>query len=208
MLLILLPLLMAQTLPSKVIYPCSKCHSVIHVTGLTHKSPYHGIDLTKGAHRGLYCVDCHNPQDQMMTLKGLEGKIPMVIKAFASAQDKMRMNMVCASCHFRTYQDYIHLAHGNKTFECAGGSIILIKGYKGVPYNFHVCNEYIDLKTKPAKACIDCHDPHDPQFKAPHPMPLPSERPLPPEQNSILKGLIFASAAAIAFFIIAWVIRR
>ncbi len=162
-------------------YPCKTCHQAINVTGFVREEPFHNIDLKRGAHRGLYCSSCHVAPLMMELVGGAEIKVIGV----HNTEELKETNRVCAVCHPREYRDYIMLVHGNKTFTCEGGNVSLVLGYKGVVYHFHDCPEYRNLKTIPAKACVECHDPHDPTLPPASILPEPSQRPQPPEQSSI-----------------------
>nr|WP_236698103.1 hypothetical protein [Pyrodictium occultum] len=170
------------------IYPCTKCHAAMNLPGNRKVVPFHGINLTKGAHRGLVCSNCHRPP----TMINLVGGAKVYIPGPHSRDKLMETNKVCAVCHPREYRDYINLVHGNKTFVCQGGKVVKVKGYKGVIYNFHICPSYKDLKTVPARACVECHDPHNPVLKALNILPEPSFRPPPPNESSVTYGNIAA----------------
>ncbi len=181
-------------------YPCSSCHATMQVTGMKKTVEIHHIDLTQGAHRGLYCVNCHSAPD-VWNLKTPDGKVDIAIPGMFSHEDLMKMNKVCATCHPRTYEDYVNLLHGNKTYTCPDGHVELVKGYKGVLYSFHVCKEYKNLKTVPAKACVECHNPHDPVYHAISILPPPSERPPPPPQENIAYGTLAVTIAGMALIV-------
>jgi hypothetical protein len=181
-------------------YPCTLCHADMkNLNGNVKIVDIHKVDLLKGAHQGLYCSNCHDV-DNPMKLKN--GAI-VVPKKLATKQDLMSYNTLCAQCHPRTYDDYIHLAHGNKTFVCPQGKTVLIIGYKGSPYWFHQCPDYNGhFERKPARACVECHDPHDP-VKLPNSiMPPPSDRPKPYPQPMIEKTtiILMVLAAAVSIF--------
>jgi len=188
-------------------YPCSSCHATMDVSGVSKNVEIHGIDLTKGAHKGLYCVNCHSVPD-VWNLKTPDGKAEIAIPGMFSHEDLMKMNKVCASCHKRTYEDYINLVHGNKTYTCPDGTVEFVKGYKGVLYAFHVCKEYKNLKTVPAKACVECHDPHDPVYRAISILPPPSERPPPPPQENIAYGTLAVAIAGMALIVVSAVLLQ
>ena len=181
-------------------YPCSSCHATMKVTGIAKKVGIHHIDLTKGAHRGLYCANCHSAPD-VWHLKTPDGKVDIAIPGMFSHEDLMKINKVCATCHPRTYEDYVNLVHANKTYTCPGGHVEFVKGYKGVLYSFHVCKEYKNLKTVPAKACVECHNPHDPVYHAISILPPPSERPAPPKQENIAYGTLAVAIAGMALIV-------
>jgi hypothetical protein len=145
-------------------------------------SEIHKVMLTKGAHGGLYCSNCHEADNPMI----LKNKAVVVHFQYANKKDLMSYNTLCAQCHPRVYDDYIHLAHGNKTFTCEGGKTVLVFGYKGSPYWYHICNDYNGkFERKPARACVECHDPHDPVMLPASIMPPPSDRPEPYPQGMI-----------------------
>ncbi|RUM47396.1 MAG: hypothetical protein DSY37_02460 [Hyperthermus sp.] len=181
-------------------YPCSQCHATMKVTGMVKKQPFHGIDLTKGAHAGLYCVNCH-AAPQVDRLKTRNGYVDIAIPGLMGHEELMKLNKVCERCHPQTYRDYMHLAHANKTYTCSGGSVEIVKGYKGIAYDFHVCSEYKNLAMKPAKACVECHDPHVGVYPAISIMPPHSERPAPPPEETIAYGLIAAVTAGLALLL-------
>ncbi len=181
-------------------YPCTKCHATMKVTGIAKTVPIHNIDLTKGAHRGLYCANCHSVPD-VWNLKTPDGKVEIAIPGMMNHEDLMKLNKVCATCHPRTYEDYVNLVHGNKTYTCPNGTVEFVKGYKGVLYTFHICPEYKNLKTVPAKACVECHDPHDPVYHAISILPPPSVRPPPPDETSIAYGTLAVAIAGMALII-------
>ena len=171
-------------------YPCITCHQALNVTGMVRSEPFHNISLEVGAHRGLYCSNCHVAPLMMELVGGIEIRV----KGVHNTSQLMETNKLCATCHPREYEDYVRLVHGNKTFTCPGGSVELVKGYKGVVYNFHVCPEYRNLTTVPAKACVECHNPHDPTMPPASILPTPSWRPAPPDQTGVA-----ASTVAVLF---------
>jgi len=125
---------------------------------------------------------------------------------YASKEDLMSYNTLCAQCHPREYDDYVNLVHGNKTFVCSGGKTVFILGYKGSPYWFHECPNYNGhFKTVPAKSCVECHDPHDPVKMPLSIMPPPSDRPAPYPQESIADATWFLLALAAIVSIYAYV---
>ncbi len=178
----------------KSIYPCTKCHLSMNLNGMTKKSSFHHIDLTKGAHRGLYCANCHTPPTMIKLRSGGFVFIP----GYHNRSLVMQTNKLCAICHPKEYQDYMNLVHANKTYVCPGGKVEIIHGYKNVNYDFHICpNGYKNLTTVPARACVECHDPHDPVFKPLNILPTPSERPAPPKETSIAIGNVLAVIGAL-----------
>jgi len=175
-------------------YPCTICHADMKgLNGNVKAVPYHKVDLTKGAHAGLYCSNCHDPNNPMKLRNGAT----VVPFALSSKEDRMKYNTLCAQCHPRTYDDYINLAHGNKTFTCPEGKSIFIIGYKGSPYWFHQCPNYnTQFHREPAKSCVFCHDPHDPVKMPASIMPPPSDRPAPYPQPMIETTTIILMAIA------------
>ncbi len=174
---------------SSQFYPCVTCHQALNLTGNRKIVPFHGIDLTKGAHRGLVCSSCHVPP----TMQKLVNNAEVYIPGLHTTEDLKKTNSVCAVCHPRQYLDYNYLVHGNKTFICPDGNVTKVIGYKGVGYDFHICPEYKNLTTVPAKACVECHNPHDPTMPPPSILPEPSIRPPPPNEA----GIAFGGLAAI-----------
>ena len=181
-------------------YPCTTCHASMKVTGLKNRQPFHHIDLTKGSHAGLYCVNCHSTPD-VWNMKTVDGKEEIAIPGLMGHKELLRMNKVCERCHPQTYMDYVHLAHANKTYVCQGGEDILVQGYKGVGYHFHVCKEYKNLKTIASKACVECHDPHVGVYHAINLLPPHDERPAPPPQSSIAYGTLAVAIAGVALIL-------
>ncbi|AEM38969.1 hypothetical protein Pyrfu_1102 [Pyrolobus fumarii 1A] len=183
-------------------YPCKACHQAMNLTGNKKVVEFHKIDLTVGAHRGLYCSNCHVPPLMQELVGGGEVYIPGM-----HPRDKlMETNKVCAVCHPREYKDYEMLVHGNKTFECPDGKVVKIVGYKGVIYDFHVCSEYKNLEKKPARACVECHDPHDPTYYAINILPEPSDRPAPPAQDEVVYGTVAALVGGLLLIVGAFVL--
>ena len=193
--LIILPqsvLLQASAGNGQDIYPCSSCHAGLPVSGVSKWSEFHGINLTTGAHRGLYCVNCHVPDTAMMKLRG---GVDIKVLGLHSHEELMETNRACATCHPRTYMDYLHYAHGNTTFKCAsGGEEYRIVGYKNVTYIYHACNDYHNLTLAHPKACVECHNPHDPVVYPLNILPKQSDRPEPPDQTPIAIGGILSGA--------------
>ncbi|BEP17195.1 hypothetical protein PYJP_05470 [Pyrofollis japonicus] len=187
----------------KTIYPCTKCHAGLNLNGMSKKSSFHKIDLTKGAHRGLYCANCHVAP----TMIQLHGDAFVFIPGYHNRSLVMQTNKLCAICHPKEYKDYMNLVHANKTYVCPGGKVEIVHGYKDINYDFHICpNGYKNLKTVPARACVECHDPHDPVFKPLNILPKPSEKPAPPPQRDIAIGNVLAIIGAlvpIAFALVA-----
>jgi len=188
-------------------YPCSSCHATMKVTGMKKVVPFHHIDLTKGPHRGLFCASCHSVPD-VWNLKTPWGKVEIRIPGLFNHSSLMETNKVCATCHMRTYMDYQFLAHGNKTYTCPGGKVEFIKGYKGVLYAFHICPQYKNLTTVPAKACVECHNPHNPVYRAISILPPPSERPPPPPQSPIEYGTLAVTIAGLSLLLAAAVLAH
>lgn len=188
----------------KSIYPCTKCHLSMNLNGMVKKSEFHHIDLTKGAHKGLYCANCHTPPTMIQLRSGGFVFIP----GYHNQSLVMQTNKLCAICHPKEYQDYLNLIHANKTYVCPGGKVEIIHGYKDINYYFHICpNGYKNLTTVPARACVECHDPHDPVFKPLNILPTPSERPAPPNERSIAIGNILAVIGALVAIGIAFVVH-
>ena len=189
----------------KSIYPCTKCHAHMpQLNGMVKKVPFHHIDLTKGPHRGLYCANCHIPP----TFINLRGGARVYIPGLHNRTLVMQTNKLCAICHPREYQDYLDLIHGNKTFTCPGGKVIIIHGYKGINYYYHICPDgYKHLETLPARACVECHNPHDPVVKPLNILPTPSERPAPPKETSIAIGDVLALVGGLIAVGIAFVVH-
>ena len=195
---IVLQVAFAETQKSKeyyeTIYPCTKCHATMQLTGDKKASEFHKIDLTKGAHAGLYCSNCHKPPFMIE----LENNVFVYIPGYHDQSLVMETNKLCAVCHPATYEDYKLLVHANKTYTCPDGELLVIKGYKDVAYNFHICpNGYKNLTTVPAKACVECHNPHDPVYPSLSLLPPPSERPSPPDQGSIAVANVLAVIGAL-----------
>ncbi len=178
----------------KTIYPCTNCHATMQLTGDKKASTFHNIDLTRGAHRGLYCLNCHKPPFMIE----LKNDVFVYIPGYHDRSLVMETNKLCATCHPGTYEDYRLLVHGNKTYTCPDGDLLVVKGYKDVAYSFHICpNGYKNLTTVPARACVECHDPHDPVYPSPSLLPPPSERPKPPSQDSIAIANVLAVIGAL-----------
>ncbi|WP_110138763.1 hypothetical protein [Hyperthermus butylicus] len=193
------PLLYAATASAQdatQLYPCTTCHNVLNLTGDRKAVPFHGIDLTVGAHRGLYCSNCHVAPVMQELVNGAEVYIP----GLHTMEELMETNKVCAVCHPREFADYQYLVHGNKTYVCPGGNVTKVIGYKGVTYDFHICSDYRNLETVPARACVECHNPHTPTMPPVSILPVPSERPAPPDESSIAYG---TAAAVIGGLILA-----
>jgi len=181
-------------------YPCERCHLKLKLTGTVRTSAYHAINLTVGAHKGLVCANCHVPP----TMSKLVGGVDIV--AFYKGNYK-ELNVVCASCHERTYHDYTSLVHGNKTIACKGETKILVNGYKGVSYWLHLCQDYINLTAMPARGCVECHDPHDPHYKPLAPLPPPSRRPPPPDQTAIAYTTLGVVISSLTLIVVPFIIE-
>ncbi len=167
------------------LYPCSNCHSKITVTGNTHWSYFHDVNLTAGAHSGLMCSNCHDPQSNMMNL--VNG-VPIALIGLHNQSQLMEVNTLCGICHTKEFEAYNLGAHGNVTYECINGTYIDVKGYNGVTYRLHLCDNYYNLTTKPANPCVTCHNPHEPTYYALSVLPPPSDRVPPPDETNILIG--------------------
>ncbi len=181
----LLPVCVGYASTSYPFYPCSKCHQALQLSGNRKTVEYHAVDLTTGAHAGLYCSSCHIPP----LMENLTGGARLRIPGLHSDREVMETNRVCAVCHQREYADYEMLVHGNKTIVCEGGSVDRVQGYKGVTHLLHTCPAG-NMKTVPALPCVECHDPHSPEFRALKPLPEPSRRPPPPDETPILQGTL------------------
>jgi hypothetical protein len=186
-------------------YPCTYCHTpfLSNLNGNVHKVPYHKIDLTVGAHAGLYCSNCHDPKEPMKLVNGAV-VVPLNL---ASREDLMKYNTLCAKCHPRVYADYLVGAHGNSTFVCQGGEKVFVIGYKGAPYWYHQCNSYTNLKVVPGRPCVFCHNPHDPIKPPANIMPPPSDRPKPYPQDAIAYSTAFLMILATALSVFAYLKR-
>ncbi len=187
----LLAVFAATATAQEDIYPCSSCHADMPLTGVSKASEFHGINLSIGAHRGLYCVNCHVPDSAMMKLRG---GVEIRVLGLHGHDELMETNRVCATCHPRTYMDYMRFAHGNTTWTCSGGSVVKIVGYKNVTYDYHVCDDYRNLTRVHAKACVECHNPHDPVVMPLSILPKQSDRPAPPDQLAIAVGGVLSGA--------------
>ncbi len=185
-------------------YPCINCHRAMDLTGQRKSVKLHDINLTLGAHRGLYCSNCHVPPIMQELLGGSEVYIP----GLHSRDQLMETNKVCAVCHPREYKDYELLVHANKTLICNEGESVKLIGYKGVDYVFHICPDYTNLSTVPAKACVECHNPHDPLMPPPNILPEPSTRPPPPREDSIALGGLAAVLGGIILIVSAFAVPR
>ena len=183
-------------------YPCTKCHATMQVTGLKKVVQVHGINLTRGAHAGLYCVNCHSTPD-VWNMKTPEGKVKIAIPGMMNRTELMRMNKVCLQCHPRTVHDFDILLHGNKTWSCPKGTEELVIGYKGVGYWFHDCPDYHNLTAKPARACVECHDPHVAYYYAIKPLPPHDSRAPPPDEEAITYGTLAVAISSASLILAA-----
>ncbi len=191
------PLVLAASSGGQEVYPCSQCHAYIAVSGQSRANEFHGIDLAEGAHAGLYCSNCHQaPQVDLLV-----GDVNISIPGLHPRDSLMGLNRVCASCHADIYADYRVHAHGNQTYLCNDGVAEMVEGYKGVGYWFHLCPEYVDLKVAPARACVECHNPHAPTMLAPSILPGPSDRPSPPDESGIALGGVVAVFVGLALIL-------
>lgn len=177
-----------------ILYPCSSCHTQIKAKPDRKSSSFHDVDLTKGPHSGLVCVNCHNASSAMMQLNG---GVNISLLIFNGGDGEMEVGKTCAQCHGDIYEDWLRLAHGNSTFTCPGGTVRTITGYMGGIYYLHECPEGSTYNARPALACTGCHDPHDPTFQPPGILPAPGDRPEPPSQDGILYGGIAVTAAGL-----------
>ncbi|MEB3807051.1 MAG: hypothetical protein GSR73_06015 [Desulfurococcales archaeon] len=182
-------------------YPCSTCHATMKQLPETSYSAFHGINLTGGAHAGLYCTSCHDPGSNMMALRGGVNITKLLFSK--SSQERMDVAKTCAVCHVQIYKDWLNLAHGNTTFTCLNGDVTEVIGYKGVRYYQHECPPGSTYTPAPAKSCIDCHDPHHPTMYPLNPLPKPSHRPEPPDESGILYGGIAVVAVGVALILAA-----
>ena len=155
---------------------CSKCHYV------------------RGPHQPLGCTTCHNLLGSNLTLY-LEGHPSNLINAsplpifrvnISEIDNPFELNEFCGGCHQEIFEDYERFAHGNSTFTLKNQEILVIKGYKNVDYILHLAPEYYNLVEINGRACVECHNPHDPVAKPLSILPLQSYRPAPPEQSDIL----------------------
>jgi hypothetical protein len=162
-------------------YPCSKCHTKIIPPATVNVSKYHNINLTVGAHKGLQCINCHNPDTAMMTMKN---GVPLAILGLNTTKELMNLNKLCAQCHMDIYELYNAGAHGNSTYECPNGETLTVIGVNGVKYYQHLCDKH-NYTRVPKEPCVKCHDPHNPTMHAISILPPPSDRPEPPNQDYI-----------------------
>ncbi|MCE4617480.1 MAG: hypothetical protein F7C32_02730 [Desulfurococcales archaeon] len=177
------------------VYPCKTCHANFQPSATTNVSVYHGINLTVGPHRGLQCINCHNPESGMMKL---QNGVEIAFYGLHNNSMVMKINSLCGSCHEKEYESYLKGAHGNETFTCAGGMVEEVIGYNGVTYYQHYCPEDHGYTPEPAKPCIACHNPHNPTMYPPTTLPPPSERPPPPNEDYILIGGVSVLTAGFA----------
>ena len=165
---------------------CSECHKL------------------SGPHASLNCSNCHRVSVENMTLhvKGIphiRGNSSEV--SLSSIKDPMDLNDFCGRCHSDIYEDYLLLAHGNATFTARGEERYVLVGYKGIRYILHIAPDYTNLVKKNARACVECHDPHDPLLKPLNIMPVQSYRPSPPDERWILLyGIIVVLASTILIY--------
>ncbi len=187
------------------VYPCIQCHATLQPPGTSNYSAFHGVNLTEGKHAGLYCVNCHVPESGMMELRG---GVEIAVKGFHNETDLYRVNQLCAQCHMDIYELYMNNAHGNQTYTCQGGETYTVIGYNGVKYYYHDCPPGTEYETVPAKPCIACHDPHDPQMEPLNILPPPSERPPPPPQDEILLGGVGTGVAGAVLVLLAIALHK
>jgi len=160
---------------------CAKCHYV------------------GGPHRSLGCTSCHRIVDGNFSLY-IEGHpsnlinstpIPLFEINLSDISDPYKLNIFCGICHKDIYNEYIHYAHGNTTFVAPNQETILINGYKDIKYILHIASKYNRLEKVNGKACVECHNPHDPIFKPPSILSKQSYRPPPPDESDLTNlGLI------------------
>jgi hypothetical protein len=184
---------------------CSTCHSV------------------SGAHIGIGCGSCHviGPEYLNLSIQGVphgefelywyeNSSIPYRLSGESSDRhnivESWELNEFCGSCHNSIYVDYILLAHGNTTYIVDDEDRYVVNGYKGVNYILHIAPDYTNLRVVNARACVECHDPHDPLMTPPSILPVQSYRPPPPDQRSIsLYGL---TILLISLMIIVYILLR
>ncbi len=185
------------------IYPCQQCHAVLNVTGLVREETVHDKNLTIGAHRGLYCANCHKAPT-VWIMEGLNDTLVEIgIKDIHSREKLDEMNLVCAKCHYDIYEDYTRLAHGNSTFVCEEGRIINVAGYKGVIYSFHECKEYSKFTPVPARACVECHNPHNPTMEPLSILPKQNYVAPTPKQDNVVYGTLAVTITAMSLIVLA-----
>ena len=187
------------------LYPCSTCHANLKVDAAVNVSEFHGIDLTKGAHRGLTCVNCHDPKSAMMKL---QAGVDLAILGVHNMSKVMEVAKMCAVCHQKEYEAYLRHAHGNTTFTCPGGNATEIIGYNGVNYYLHECPRGAEYEAVPAKPCTACHDPHNPTYYALKPLPPPGHRPPPPDETPVLYGGVSVVVAGLALIAAAPLVHK
>jgi hypothetical protein len=141
-------------------------------------------------------------------MQQLVGDVEVKIPGLHPTEELLELAKTCRVCHVRVVEDYMLLVHGNKTMKCPGGEAVKVKGYKGVVYDFHVCPEYRNLETLPARACVECHNPHNPTLPALNPLPEPSRRPPPPEQLGIVIGALAASITGVVLVAVALLVPK
>lgn len=187
------------------VYPCDTCHANFKPPATTNVSEYHGVNLTLGAHRGLTCINCHDPDSGMMKL---QNGVDIAFYGLHNDTMTMKINTMCSVCHPKEYESYVRGAHGNRTYTCSGGMVEEIVGYNGVTYYQHYCSSEHGYQATPAKPCIACHDPHNPVMEPPTVLPPPSERPPPPSQDYILIGGVSVVTAGFALIAGAVILHR
>ena len=147
-----------------------------------------------GPHRPLGCSSCHRIIGQNLTLY-IEGHPSNLINStpiqlfqlnISDIDDPYRFNEFCGTCHQEIYNEYIHYAHGNTTYIAPNQSELIINGYKNIRYILHIANNYKDLSKAHAKACIECHNPHNPIFNPPSILAKQSYRPPPPDETRLM----------------------
>ncbi len=166
-------------------YPCSSCHATLKISEPRRYSEVHKKNLTLGAHAGLYCTNCHVPEDAMMNLTG---GVELAIPGLHSPDSLLKISKLCGLCHADVLQDYEVFAHGNTTFTHGSGKTIIVRGYKGVAYVLHLSSDYKNFKLKHGRACVECHEPHNPIMEPPSILPRQSYRPPPPREGIIAYG--------------------
>jgi len=128
-----------------------------HATRPPNRESRATVDLDQ-FHQGLRLN--HGRQACVACHNPLDGYASLHL-ADGKAVDFAEVMSVCAQCHGPQYRDYQHGSHGGM-------------------------NGYWDLSQGPRKRnnCIDCHDPHAPQFPKVQPAPGPQHPALPTSSAS------------------------
>ena len=165
----------------------------------------------RGSHQSLGCYSCHNLLGENLTLY-LEGHpsnlinsspLPIFRVDISKIEDPYEFNEFCGSCHTDILEDYEFFAHGNVTYVTDNHEVVVIKGYKDVFYRLHIADDYYNLQVVPGKACIECHNPHDPVMEPLSILPKQSYRPEPPNQSNIITIGISAVVVGLLLLVIA-----